>query len=132
MARVVPSKTLSELMVVASFAEVWLAKEGHDGPVGVNLLEKVQLPTPHTIYGALLAGVDYVLMGAGIPAQIPALLDDLSRGLACDYRISVAGSVPGAVDVVHFDPSALLGVPDPQHARPRSPALLPPNTLPPF
>src|SRR3546814_3493336 len=41
MARVVPSKTLSELMVVASFAEVWLAKEGHDGPVGVNLLEKV-------------------------------------------------------------------------------------------
>src|SRR3546814_9807756 len=62
----------------------------------------------HTIYGALLAGVDYVLMGAGIPAQIPALLDDLSRGLACDYRISVAGSEPGDVDVVHLDPTDLL------------------------
>ena len=33
-----------ELTVVANFAEVFLAKEGHDNPVGTNLLEKVQLP----------------------------------------------------------------------------------------
>ena len=31
-----------ELSVVANFAEVWLAKEGHDGVVGINFLEKVQ------------------------------------------------------------------------------------------
>ena len=30
--------------MLASFVEVWLAKEGHDGPVGVNLLTKIQLP----------------------------------------------------------------------------------------
>src|SRR3546814_16988156 len=81
------------------------------------------------LYGALLAGVDYLLMGAGIPAQIPALLDDLSRGLACDYRISVAGSEPGDVDVVHLDPTDLLGVPAPQLARPRFLAIIASNTL---
>src|SRR3546814_7071255 len=68
-------------------------------------------------------------MGAGIPAQIPALLDDLSRGLACDYRISVAGSEPGDVDVVHLDPTDLLGVPAPQLARPRFLAIIASNTL---
>ena len=26
--------------MVANFVEVWLAKEGHDGPVGINYLEK--------------------------------------------------------------------------------------------
>ena len=32
-----------ELAVVANFVEVWLAKEGHDGLVGVNYLEKIQM-----------------------------------------------------------------------------------------
>lgn len=68
-----------ELSVVANFAEVWLAKEGHDGLVGINFLEKVQMATPSAAYGAMLAGVDYVLMGAGIPAEIPQLLDRLSQ-----------------------------------------------------
>ena len=62
-----PPKELVELTVAANFAEVYLAKEGHGGLVGVNFLEKIQLPTLPSIYGALLAGVDYVLMGAGIP-----------------------------------------------------------------
>ena len=30
------------------------------GKVGINLLEKVQLPNLATLYGAMLAGVDYV------------------------------------------------------------------------
>jgi NAD(P)H-dependent flavin oxidoreductase YrpB (nitropropane dioxygenase family) len=66
-----PDQHLLELTVAGNFAEVWLAKEGHDGLVGVNFLEKIQTPTPWTAYGAMLAGVDYVLMGAGIPAHIP-------------------------------------------------------------
>ncbi|HET7042110.1 MAG TPA: nitronate monooxygenase, partial [Gemmatimonadales bacterium] len=61
--------------VLANFVEVFLAKEGHAGPVGVNLLTKVQLPTLASLYGAMLAGVDYVIMGAGIPREIPAVLD---------------------------------------------------------
>lgn len=73
-----PNQALVELAVVAAFAEVWLAKEGHDGLVGVNLLEKVQMATPFALYGAMLADVDYVLMGAGIPTDIPRLLDVLA------------------------------------------------------
>ena len=67
-----------ELAVAANFCEVWLAKEGHDGIVGINFLEKIQMATPAAAYGAMLAGVDFVLMGAGIPAEIPAMLNDFS------------------------------------------------------
>ena len=49
-------------------------RRGHDGWVGVNYLEKIQLATPAAVYGAMLAGVDYVLMGAGVPTGIPQLL----------------------------------------------------------
>src|SRR4051794_35203650 len=66
-----------ELAVLANFAEVWLAKDGHHGPVGINFLEKIQMATPAAAYGAMLAGVDVVLMGAGVPREIPRLLDEL-------------------------------------------------------
>ena len=59
------------LIVLANFVEVHLAKEGHDGVVGINYLEKIQFPTLPSLYGALLADVDVVLMGAGIPARDP-------------------------------------------------------------
>ena len=62
-----PSMQTLELVILANFAEVFLAKEGHDGLVGINYLEKIQLPHLPSIYGAMLAGVDYILMGAGIP-----------------------------------------------------------------
>ena len=62
------TKLALELGILGNFVEVWLAKEGHDGLVGINFLEKVQMATPTAAYGAMLAGVDYVLMGAGIPA----------------------------------------------------------------
>jgi NAD(P)H-dependent flavin oxidoreductase YrpB (nitropropane dioxygenase family) len=63
-----PQSTPSlELNVLASYVSIWLAKENHDGVVGFNLLEKSQLPTMPALYGAMLAGVDAVLMGAGIP-----------------------------------------------------------------
>ncbi|TVP42361.1 MAG: nitronate monooxygenase, partial [Gemmatimonadales bacterium] len=64
-----------QITMLSSFVEVYLAKEGHDGPVGINLLTKVQMPNLATLYGAMLAGVDYVLMGAGIPREIPGVLD---------------------------------------------------------
>ena len=41
---------LIELCIVANFAEVFLAREGHRNPVGVNFLEKVQLPHLASIY----------------------------------------------------------------------------------
>jgi NAD(P)H-dependent flavin oxidoreductase YrpB (nitropropane dioxygenase family) len=57
-----PSIDALELWVVSNFVEVWLAKEGHDGLVGINFLEKIQMATPSAAYGAMLAGVDYILM----------------------------------------------------------------------
>src|SRR5450759_5690984 len=57
-----------ELAILANFAEVWLAKEGHDGLVGVNYLEKLRMATPAAAYGAMLAGVDFVLLGGRHPS----------------------------------------------------------------
>ena len=68
-----------ELLVVGAFVEIFLAKEGHSGPVGVNYLEKIQTPNVPQILGAMLAGVEGVLVGAGIPMAIPGVLDSLSR-----------------------------------------------------
>ncbi len=99
---ITPSKSLLELIVVANFAEVWLAKRGHDGMVGVNLLEKIQLPTLPSLYGAMLAGVDMVLMGAGIPRAIPGVLEQLSLAHPAELRIDLAG---GDSELMHFDPT---------------------------
>ena len=42
---IAPSRAAIELSLVGNFAEVWLAKEGHDGPVGINFLQKIQTAT---------------------------------------------------------------------------------------
>lgn len=100
-----PDAGLIDLTVAAAFSEVYLAKNGHDGVVGINLLEKIQLPNPATLYGAMLAGVDYVLMGAGIPMEIPGLLDDLADHKAVRLRVPV----DGGEDVwTEFDPHGVL------------------------
>lgn len=99
-----PRPALVELTVLANFVEVFLAKEGHNGPVGINYLEKIQLPTLASIFGAMLANVDYVLMGAGIPRAIPGVLDVLARGEAAQLRIDVEGALPGEEHFSTFDP----------------------------
>jgi NAD(P)H-dependent flavin oxidoreductase YrpB (nitropropane dioxygenase family) len=127
--RIESPTALRELTVIANFAEVWLAKEGHDGPIGVNYLEKLQLPTPDAVYGAMLAGVDYVLMGAGIPIQIPGLLADLAHGRPVEYRVTVADSDPASKFVVRFDPTEIVGPTPPELARPYFLAIIASNTL---
>ena len=68
-----------ELLILANFAEVYLAKEGHPGLVGINYLYKIQMPLLASLYGAMLGGVDYVLVGAGSPAPIPGILTRLAN-----------------------------------------------------
>lgn len=101
-----PSRDLEELTVVSNFVEVFLAKHGHNNYVGINLLEKVQMPTMASLYGAMLAGVDFVIMGAGIPLQIPGILDKLANHEAVSYRLDVVGATQEYS--LHFDPKALF------------------------
>ena len=100
-----PARHLEELVVTANFAEVFLAKEGHDAPIGINYLEKIQLPTLPSIYGAMLAGVDYILMGAGIPRAIPGILDRLAQALPVELALTVQGADRNDRFMTHFDPA---------------------------
>jgi NAD(P)H-dependent flavin oxidoreductase YrpB (nitropropane dioxygenase family) len=100
-----PSRVLAELTIAANFVEVFLAKENHGGLVGINYLRKIELPLPFACYGAMLAGVDHVLMGAGNPADLPALLDGLARHepVALPVRVQGATSADGEY-AIRFDP----------------------------
>lgn len=100
------SRRLLELTAAANFVEVYLAKQGHQGPVGINYLRKIELPLPAALYGAMLAGVDYVLVGAGNPGEIPALTRALAahRPVTLSVRVQGARSGDGLGDM-QFDPA---------------------------
>ncbi len=108
----------NQLTVLANFVEVWLAKEGHLEPVGINFLTKVQMPTLDSLYGAMLAGVDFVLMGAGIPREIPGVLDRLAEHEPVSIRFDVQGAGEGAEDRLSFNPREAWGGPPPPLKRP--------------
>lgn len=106
-----PSQSLIELAILANFCEVWLAKHTHDGMVGINYLEKIQLPTLYSLYGAMLADVDCVLMGAGIPKAIPGILDRFSRNEASQLKLDLPPGTTVADDnaaLMSFDPNQLF------------------------
>lgn len=105
--------------ILANFVEVFLAKEGHQGQVGVNLLTKVQMPNLASLYGAMLAGVDYVLMGAGIPREIPGALDALAEHEPASLRFDVQGLASGETMQLTFAPRHHWPAPDRPLARPR-------------
>ncbi len=114
----------SELIVAANFAEVHLAKEGHGGVVGINYLEKIQLPTLPSLYGAMLAEVDSVLMGAGIPRAIPRVLEDLAAGRAVQIPVHVHGASADHEHLLHFDPNELFESTAPVLPRPKFMAIV--------
>jgi nitronate monooxygenase len=126
--RVEPRKVI-ELCMVANFVEVFLAREGHSNPVGINFLEKVQMPHLASIYGAMLAGVGYVLMGAGIPLHIPGVLDAYASDRTGEYKLSVAGAMPDLDSMMHFNPADYAEGPLPLLSRPKFLAIVSSNTL---
>ncbi|MDP6280959.1 MAG: nitronate monooxygenase [Acidimicrobiales bacterium] len=105
---IAPSGNLLNLLVASNFVEVHLAREGHSGPVGVNYMEKIQAPLLASIYGSMLAGVDYVLVGAGIPRALPGLLDRLADGLPVDMRLDVKGASGDDHHECRFDPEEAM------------------------
>lgn len=84
-----------ELNIVSNFVEVYLARSGHANPVGINYLEKLQLPHLASIYGALLAGVSVVIMGAGIPLDVPGILTALTAHESASYPIQIVSANGG-------------------------------------
>ncbi len=117
------------LCIVANFVEVWLAKEGHSQPVGINYLEKIQLPHLASMYGAMLAGVDYVLMGAGIPLKIPGAMDALARHEPTTYPLAVKGATPTDAFYASFRPLDFVEGEPPALKRPQFLAIISSNTL---
>jgi len=120
---------LRELCIVVNFAEVFLAREGHNNPVGINYLEKVQMPHLPSLYGAILAGVEYVLMGAGIPLKIPGVLDRLAQHEPVSYELSVTGAQPGDDTTMTFAPRDYLEGDRVRLVRPKFLAIIASNTL---
>ena len=114
-----PTQEQLELIVLANYAEVFLAKEEHDGLVGINYLEKIQLPTLPSLFGAILAGVDYVLMGAGIPTAIPGVIDRLCDGKPVELTLKVAEADRDDHYSTRFEPDALTGGQVPWLRRPK-------------
>jgi len=108
---------------------VFLAREGHDNPVGINYLEKVQLPHLPSIYGAMLAGVGYVLMGAGVPLKIPGVLDRCANHEPATYLLQVTGAHDDANRTMVFTAREFVGRDLPPLTRPKFFAIIASNTL---
>ena len=123
------SRELIELCIVANFVEISLAREGHDNPVGINYLEKIQIPHLPSLYGAMLAGAAYVLMGAGIPLKIPGVLDRLANHEPASYTLQVTGAQEGDDTTINFAPQDFMESELPPLVRPKFLAIVASNTL---
>jgi nitronate monooxygenase len=98
-----------ELLIAAGFAEVWLAKQGHSGKVFINFLYKIELPLVYTMYGAMLASVDGIIVGAGNPDGLPAVRSRLVDHGAVAINLSVLYRESGETFSVPFDPRLVAG-----------------------
>ena len=125
----VNSRATTELVVVANFVEVMLARESHTNSVGINCMEKIQLPLLASLYGAMLAGADYILMGAGIPLKVPGVLDAFAKGEAASYPLNVTGAQAEDDSLMRFDPREFCGQSAPELKRPIFLAIISSNTL---
>lgn len=96
-----------EILIVANFVEVWLAKEGHDGLIGINFLHKIQMTTAASVLGAMLAGVDYIIMGAGIPRELPKLIRQIAKLEVGSVPVDVIGgsAVQTTINPLDFIPA---------------------------
>lgn len=98
-----------EIIIATSFAEVWLAKQGHAGRVFINFLNKVELPLVYAMYGAMLAGVDGIVVGAGNPDGLPAIRTRLAEHLPVSHDIPVLYRASGENFTLPFDPRQVAG-----------------------
>jgi nitronate monooxygenase len=117
-------RSLHELCIAGNFVEVFLARQGHNNPVGINYLEKIQMPHLPSLYGAMLAGVAVMIIGAGIPIEIPGVISALASHQAATYSMRVVGAAPGAKFTLEFNPADFHETATPLDPLPR-PVFLP-------
>jgi nitronate monooxygenase len=97
-----------ELCIAANFVEIFLAREGHSGAVGINFLEKIQMPHLPSLYGAMLAGAAVVIVGAGIPLEFPAAINALANHQPATYTMHVKGTNAAEPVVMMLDPANFI------------------------
>ncbi|MGO8671444.1 MAG: nitronate monooxygenase [Capsulimonadaceae bacterium] len=73
------------LSAICAYIEVMRAKQGHRGMVGINVMWKCALTVLPSLYGAMLAGVDALLCGAGVPMDLPDIVARMEHGEDMDY-----------------------------------------------
>lgn len=73
------------LSAICAYIEVMRAKMGHCGKVGVNVMWKCALTVLPSIYGAMIAGVDALLCGAGVPMELPDIVKKIKEGKNLEY-----------------------------------------------
>jgi NAD(P)H-dependent flavin oxidoreductase YrpB (nitropropane dioxygenase family) len=104
-----PARDVQIMIIAATFAHVWRAKQAAPGrPIGVNFLRKLERTLLYGLYGAMLAGADWIVMGAGDPSAVPGLLDSLARHELTELPMQVA-TCPLGEYKVSFDPKDLVG-----------------------
>ena len=96
-----------ELLIATGVAEVWLAKEGHSGNIFINFLNKIEVPLMYVMYGAMLAGVDGVIVGAGNPDGLAARCSQLANHQAVAKNLSVLYQEAGESFTITFDPAQI-------------------------
>lgn len=123
------SRESQELIILANYVEIFLARENHTNPVGINYLEKIQIPHLPSIYGAMLAGVSFILMGAGVPLKIPVVLDQFATHQTASYSLHVTGALDSDDTAMIFSPREFMEVDLGPLARPQFLAIISSNVL---
>ncbi|MBM3496225.1 MAG: hypothetical protein FJX72_18175, partial [Armatimonadetes bacterium] len=96
------------LSAICAYIEVMRAKRGHRGLVGINVMWKCALTVLPSLYGALLAGVDAFLCGAGVPMELPEILRRMRHGEDLEYAPLTGTSTHVHMQVSGDDTAGLL------------------------
>lgn len=104
------------LTVLDAFEQVVTARRisQGNGILGVNGLGKIPMPMSAALYGAMLAGAEYTVRGAGVRTDVPDVIETLYNGNPVDYEVKVDYAQPGSPHknaAVHFDPAPYGGQP---------------------
>jgi nitronate monooxygenase len=99
---------LEDALVAGAFVETFLAKHYHDmephgNPIGANFLNKIEWAQLPTLYGAMLAGIDVALIGAGFAKGIPEVLSEFTEHQRATIPISISDA--SQKYRIAFDPS---------------------------